>query len=253
MTANPTFSKASPSSLTIARRVGVSELNAEREIRGIWVKEFYSWGTFDDPHGWYPPNISVVECPHLAQTAQDLFSQFEQTALTLLKAIALYLGLEETFFEDKVGHGNSLFRAIHYPPILTTPSGSIRAAQHEDINLITILVGASAEGLEVLNNDGHWIPVKSLENELVINVGDMLQRLTNKKLRSTTHRVVLPYDKALWKQPRYSMPFFTHPRQDVSLKCLDACVTCDNPVKYQDITAGEFLKQRLREIGLIKE
>jgi len=217
------------------------------------LKEFYSWGTFDDPHGIYPKNISVTECPKFDQIAEHLFSQFEQTARTVLKAIAIYLGLEEDFFEEKVIHGNSLFRVIHYPPILQNPSNSIRAAQHEDINLITILVGASAEGLEVLNNDGKWIPVKSLESDVVINVGDMLQRLTNKKLRSTTHRVVLPYDKNLWKFPRYSMPFFTHPKESVSLKCLETCVSDDNPAKFQDITAGEYLHQRLREIGLIKE
>jgi len=217
------------------------------------LKEFYSWGPFDDPHGWYPPNIPVSECPTLTPTVQSLFSQFEKTALLLLKSIALYLDLEENFFDDKVTYGNSLLRSIHYPPVTDDPASSIRAAQHEDINLITILVGASAEGLEILNNEGQWIPVRPVEGDIVVNVGDMLQRLTNKKLKSTTHRVVLPEERGRWKLPRYSMPFFTHPREGVSLKCIASCVSEKNPAKFKEITAGEYLKERLREIGLIKE
>ncbi len=143
-------------------------------------------------------------------------------------------------------------RPIHYGPILNNPQNAVRAGEHEDINLITLLMGASSEGLEILNKKGQWVPVTALPEHIVVNVGDMLERLTNDKLKSTTHRVVNPPQEK-WHLPRYSIPFFLHPRSEVSLACLSNCVDADHPKKYQDITAGEFLKERLEEIGLLKK
>ena len=142
-------------------------------------------------------------------------------------------------------------RSIHYPPIIKEPDSAIRAEQHEDINLITLLVGASAGGLQVLNLEGEWLDVLPSENEIVVNVGDMLQRLTNNYLVSTTHRVVNP-PRSEWHRPRLSIPFFLHPRSSMDLTCLDNCITDDRPLNYESITAGEYLDERLREIGLKK-
>jgi isopenicillin N synthase-like dioxygenase len=169
----------------------------------------------------------------------------------MLRAIAIHLDLEENYFDEKVTYGNSILRAIHYPPIVSDPQDAIRAGEHEDINLITLLVGASADGLEVLNKNGEWIGVTEVEDHIVVNVGDMLQRLTNDQLKSTTHRVVNP-PREQWANPRYSIPFFLHPRPEVRLDCLPQCVNENNPKKYEDCSAMEFLIQRLREIGLIK-
>jgi len=147
--------------------------------------------------------------------------------------------------------GNSILRAIHYPPILEEPKSSIRAEQHEDINLITLLVGASADGLEILSKENQWLPVKAGEGQIVVNVGDMLQRLTNNKLSSTTHRVVNP-PREKWSSSRYSIPFFLHPKSNMSLACLDSCISNEHPKAYDDYTAGQYLDERLREIGLKK-
>jgi isopenicillin N synthase-like dioxygenase len=169
----------------------------------------------------------------------------------MLRAIALYLGLNENYFDDKIFHGNSILRPIHYPPITHEPKSAVRAAEHEDINLITLLMGASAEGLEVLNKKGEWVAVTALPEQLVVNVGDMLQRLTNNKLKSTTHRVVNP-PKEKWDSPRYSIPFFLHPRSEMRLDSLPSCITSDHPAQYPPISAGEYLNERLAEIGLKK-
>lgn len=150
--------------------------------------------------------------------------------------------------------GNSILRAIHYFPLDNTkdvPTGAVRAAAHGDINLLTLLMGASAEGLEILRQDGKWIPVTALPNQIVVNVGDMLERLTNKKLKSTIHRVVNPPQESL-HTARYSIPFFMHPVSSMDLTCLDTCIDNRHPKEFEDITAGEFLTQRLQEIGLIK-
>src|SRR5262249_38095925 len=144
-----------------------------------------------------------------------------------------------------------ILRAIHYPPITQEPKSAVRAEQHEDINLITLLVGASADGLQILNKNNEWVPVTALPEQIVVNVGDMLQRLTNNKLKSTTHRVVNP-PRELWGTSRFSIPFFLHPRSDMKLNCLPSCVTDSNPLNYEPITAGEYLNERLREIGLKK-
>jgi isopenicillin N synthase-like dioxygenase len=168
-----------------------------------------------------------------------------------LQAIALYLGLKESYFDDFVTDGNSILRSIHYPPITSSPKSAIRAEQHEDINLITLLIGASADGLEILTKKEEWVPVTSLPDQIVVNVGDMLQRLTNNKLRSTTHRVVNPQPE-FWHTSRFSIPFFLHPKSSMSLKCLDSCIDITHPLAYDEISAGDYLDERLIEIGLKK-
>lgn len=196
-------------------------------------------------------NVEVAEVPSFLALGMKLFGMFESTGAALLQAIALYLGLEEDYFDHKIQDGNSILRAIHYPPITKEPESAIRAEQHEDINLITLLVGASAGGLQILNHENKWLPVVPEKDEIVINVGDMLQRLTNNYLRSTTHRVVNP-PREEWHVPRLSIPFFLHPKAEMDLSCLPSCVTEDRPLAYQPITAGEYLDERLREIGLKK-
>jgi isopenicillin N synthase-like dioxygenase len=169
----------------------------------------------------------------------------------MLRAIALYLNLDEYYFDDKIHHGNSILRPIHYPPITSEPQSAVRAGQHEDINLITLLIGASAEGLQVLNKMNEWVDVTALPHHIVVNVGDMLQRLTNGKLKSTTHRVINP-PKEKWDTPRYSIPFFLHPRSEMRLDCLAGCIAEGETAKWSGISAGEYLDQRLAEIGLKK-
>jgi isopenicillin N synthase-like dioxygenase len=142
-------------------------------------------------------------------------------------------------------------RPIHYPPINNPEPDAVRAGEHEDINLITLLVGASADGLQVLNKQNEWVDVKNIADHIVVNVGDMLQRLTNNKLRSTTHRVINP-PVELQGTSRYSIPFFLHPRPEMRLDCLESCITAENPKQYEDISSDDYLKERLREIGLIK-
>lgn len=184
-------------------------------------------------------------------TAVRLYHEFELAGSDLLKAIAIYLKQDEDFFDGPIDQGNSILRAIHYPPITEEPKSAIRAEQHEDINLITLLVGASAEGLQVLDKNNNWVPVITEGEEIVVNVGDMLQRLTNGYLKSTTHRVVNP-PREKWGEPRLSIPFFLHPVSEMDLSCLDECVTEDQPLQFAPITAGAYLDERLREIGLKK-
>lgn len=221
------------------------------------LKEFYHIG--QEPAGGgsfpgYPENIWPEEIPGFREVSLEAFRALEKTGMSMLGAIALYLGLEETFFDEKVSQGNSILRPIHYYPITNpeaAPEGAVRAAEHGDINLITLLMGASAEGLEVLRRDGKWIAITALPEQLVVNVGDMLERLTNGRLRSTVHRVVNPPREQM-HMPRYSIPFFMHPQSEMSLSCLDECVDAHHPKLFDDITAGEFLDQRLAEIGLKK-
>ena len=222
------------------------------------LKEFFHIGqelALDDPlKHEYPDNVAVAEVPELLKIGIEAYKKLEQTGLTMLRAIALYLGLEEHYFDDKAEKGNSILRPIHYYPIENPdqiPGDAVRAAAHGDINLITLLMGASAEGLQVLRRDGKWIPITALPHQLVVNVGDMLERLTNKKLKSTIHRVVNPAIEKM-RTSRYSIPFFMHPRSEMDLSCLDGCVDRDYPKEFKDITAGEFLDQRLAEIGLKK-
>jgi len=218
------------------------------------LKEFWHFGQFIDQSDAnvpnFPPNKWVEELPGFNASGERLYKALESTGREMLRAIALHLDLEEDYFDSRIFNGNSILRAIHYPPITQDPKGAIRAGEHEDINLITLLVGASADGLEVLNKKGEYIPVTEVEDHIVVNVGDMLQRLTNDRLKSTTHRVVNP-PKEKWAEPRFSIPFFLHPRPEVSLAALPSCVSESYPKKYEDCTANEFLMQRLREIGLI--
>jgi len=222
------------------------------------LKEFYHIGQTvmdDDPiKSEYPENIWPKELPEMSAIGLEVYRQLERTGVQMLRAIALYLNLPENYFDGKVRHGNSILRPIHYYPIPKpddVPEDAVRAAEHGDINLITLLMGASADGLQVLRRDGKWIPITALPDQLVVNVGDMLERLTNKKLKSTIHRVVNP-PKELMNTPRYSIPFFMHPRSEMSLAALEHCVDLQHPKLWEDITAGAFLEQRLREIGLKK-
>ncbi len=218
------------------------------------LKEFFQYGqTPRDNYKEeeYPPNVLVKEVVGFDRTFADAYRAFEKSGTSLLQAIALYLKLDEHYFDDYIFNGNSILRSIHYPPITTEPKSAIRAEQHEDINLITLLVGASADGLEILTKQQEWVGVTSLPDQIVVNVGDMLQRFTNNKLRSTIHRVVNPA-RELWHTSRFSIPFFLHPKSSMSLRCLDECVDNEHPKLYEDATAGEYLDERLREIGLKK-
>ncbi len=219
------------------------------------LKEFFQIGQTvldgDQIKSQYPDNVMVAEEPRFGESGNELYAAFEKAGAQLLKAIAIYLDLGEDYFDKKIHNGNSILRAIHYPPIRKEPETAIRAEQHEDINLITLLVGASAGGLQLLNMENKWMDIQPEDDEIVINVGDMLQRLTNNYLKSTTHRVVNP-PKELWHMPRLSIPFFLHPRSNMDLTCLDKCVTEQTPLAYEPITAGEYLDERLREIGLKK-
>lgn len=219
------------------------------------LKEFWQIGQYVEgevmPAEDYPDNLDVEELNGFNAVGKDLYKSFEKTGSHLLKAIANYLQIDENYFAPKIKNGNSILRAIHYPPIVSEPKSAIRAEQHEDINLITLLVGASADGLQLLTREGNWIDVKAGPGQIVVNVGDMLQRLTNNVLKSTTHRVVNP-PREKWHTHRYSIPFFLHPRSEMSLDCLENCVSKDRPKAYEATTAGEYLDERLREIGLKK-
>jgi isopenicillin N synthase-like dioxygenase len=218
------------------------------------LKEFFQYGQIPRDNykeEEYPPNVKVNEIAAFNPTFDKAYREFEKSGTSLLQAIALYLGLDEHYFDNYVYNGNSILRSIHYPPITSEPKSAIRAEQHEDINLITLLVGASADGLQILTKQGEWVGVTSLPEQIVVNVGDMLQRLTNNKLCSTTHRVVNPA-RELWHTSRFSIPFFLHPKSSMSLQCLDSCIDAQHPKAYPDATAGEYLDERLREIGLKK-
>src|ERR1700761_4735821 len=202
----------------------------------------------------YPDNLVVKELPQFNTTTLEVYKKLEDAGKYLLRAIAVYLNLPENYFDDKVHNGNSILRTLHYFPIEdpdSVPADAVRAGAHEDINLITLLIGASADGLELLTRENEWFPVKAHGEDLVVNVGDMLQRLTNNKLKSTTHRVVNPPREQM-KNSRYSVPFFLHPVSDMDLTSLPSTVDADHPKLYSDITAGEYLDERLREIGLKK-
>lgn len=222
------------------------------------LKEFWQSGQVvtdgDEIKSEYPDNIMVDELPGFNDVTREVYQRLEYAGKYLLRAIAVYLNLPENYFDDKVHNGNSILRAIHYFPIEdpeSLPEDAVRAGAHEDINLITLLIGASADGLEVLTREGSWYPVKAHVEDIVVNVGDMLQRLTNNKLKSTTHRVVNP-PLELMKTSRFSVPFFLHPKGNMDLTCLDSCIDANHPKAYSDMTAGEYLDERLREIGLKK-
>lgn len=222
------------------------------------LKEFWQIGqtvTDGDPiKNEYPDNEVVEEIPEFNTVTREIYQKLEENGKHLLRAIATYLGLPIDYFDQHVHNGNSILRGIHYFPIEdpdSIASDAVRAGAHEDINLITLLIGASADGLEVLTRSNEWLPIKAHHTDIVVNVGDMLQRLTNNKLRSTTHRVVNP-PRELMKTSRFSVPFFLHPRSNMDLTSLGSCIDTEHPKVYTDMTAGEYLDERLREIGLKK-
>jgi isopenicillin N synthase-like dioxygenase len=194
-------------------------------------------------------NVWPDEVPDFRETFLELYDTFDRTGLKILSAIARYLGVDENYFADTVRDGNSVMRLLHYPPQKEPTGEHIRAGAHEDINTITLLLGADEAGLELLTRDGRWIPVSPRSGELVINIGDMLQRLTNGKLRSTSHRVVNPApDRA--SHARYSMPFFLHFRPDFIIEALPGTVPPGEQPKWPPISSHDYLAERLREIKL---
>ena len=220
------------------------------------LKEFWHVGQYveNDPklEAEYPANVVVEELPKFNETTRETYKMLEKTGVYVLRALALFLGLDEFYFDKYVKNGNSILRPIHYPPIQDEPKDAVRAAAHGDINLITLLMGAQGRGLQVQNHNGEWIDAIAADDELVINVGDMLSRHTNNRLKSTIHQVVNP-PRELWGTSRYSVPFFMHPVSDMPLNCLENCIDENNPKQFEDITAGEFLTERLIELGLIKK
>jgi isopenicillin N synthase-like dioxygenase len=197
------------------------------------------------------PNVWVDEIPGFRESTLSLYRSFDALGLRLLAAIARSVELPPDFFDDKVQLGNSVLRVIHYPPLPPEPTPSVRAGAHEDINVITLLLGAEEPGLEVLTRRGRWLPINPPPDSLVCNVGDMLQRLTNKHLRSTTHRVTNPPHERATKA-RYSLPFFLHFNPDFLIKTLPQYVDAQHPDEFPvPINAHDFLQERLREIKLI--
>ena len=220
------------------------------------LKEFWHFGQYvendDKLLKEYPSNVEVTENEQFNIVGKQTYRLLEKTSKYVLRALALYLKLDEFYFDKYIVNGNSILRPIHYPPILEKPKDAVRAAAHGDINLITLLMGAQGKGLQVKNNDGEWIDAIASKDQLMINVGDMLSRHTNNKLKSTVHRVINP-SKELMKKSRYSIPFFMHPISAMKLDVLESCIDENNPKQFEDITAGEFLNQRLKELGLAKK
>lgn len=218
------------------------------------LKEFWHVGrTLPEGHRFtelMAANIWPDEIPGFRETFDHLFAAFDHTGRRILSAIATYLGLAPDFFDDTVEDGNSVMRLIHYPPVPADAPG-VRAAAHEDINTITLLLGAEEAGLQLLDKNGNWLPVTPGEGELAVNIGDMLQRLTNHVLPSTTHRVVNPPPERRG-HARYSMPFFLHFRPDYLIETLPDCTDEGRPNLYPErITAHDYLLERLREINLV--
>jgi isopenicillin N synthase-like dioxygenase len=219
------------------------------------LKEFWHVGREIEAENPHPdilyPNVWPEEVSGFRAAALDVYHELEQVGNRVLCAAAIDLDLPPDWFADKTDYGNSILRPLHYPPITNAPEGAVRAAQHEDINLITLLVGSKEQGLEILTRDGRWIAVTTLPGTIVVNVGDMLQRLTNHVYPSTTHRVVNPPGESA-RQSRYSIPFFLHPNPDFIIETLPGCVSTDNPDRYpESIASHDYLLQRLREIRLI--
>jgi isopenicillin N synthase-like dioxygenase len=231
-------------------------VEAAKDAQHPDLKEFWHVGREFEPsspwRGSEPENIWPRQVPGFQEATLALYRALDELGVTILRAIALGLGLPERFFDGVVDRGNSVLRPIHYPPLPKPCPPGVRAAAHEDINLITLLVCSDAPGLELLNREGQWLPLGTDQGMIAMNVGDMLQRLTNHVLPSTTHRVVNPPEP--WaSQARTSIPFFLHPNSEYLIRTLPECVTPDNPDRYPEpITADAYLTQRLVEIGLIK-
>jgi len=217
------------------------------------MKEFWHVGRERDAdvrsHRLPFANVWPREQPEFEPVLRKLFAQLDHCAGLLLEACALYLGEPQRLFADMAIYGDTILRIIHYPPVpADRHPASVRAAAHEDINLITLLCEATAGGLELLQRDGTWRPIHAQGGQFVVDAGDMLQQLTNGLFKSTTHRVVNPGDS---RERRFSMPFFVHPRAEVDLSPLPGCVArTGGVVQYPPLTAGAYLAQRLREIGL---
>ena len=220
------------------------------------LKEYWHFGQYieeaEKEKYNYFPNIHVEELSEFNEVGREVYSTLEKTAKHILRALALYLNIEEDYFDQYIKNGNSILRPIHYPPILEDPKEAVRASAHGDINLITLLMGAHGKGLQVQHSNGDWIDAVASEDELMINIGDMLSRHTNNLLKSTVHRVVNP-DRELLKKSRYSIPFFMHPVSEMKLNVLESCISDESPKSFDDITAGDFLNERLVELGLLKK
>jgi len=220
------------------------------------LKEYWHFGQFvqNNPEleKEYHKNIEVLELPEFNKVGKETYRMLEKTAKYVLRALAIYLQLDEYYFDNYIHNGNSILRPIHYPPIKEAPKNAERAAAHGDINLITLLMGAQGKGLQVQNHEGKWVDAIAEPDELMINVGDMLSRHTNNKLKSTIHRVVNPPPEK-WGTSRYSIPFFMHPISDMNLNVLENCMDAENPKQFEDITAGDYLNQRIKELGLNKK
>ena len=220
------------------------------------LKEYWHFGQYvskDESHKYnYFPNIKVDELPEFNKVGEEVYKTLEKTAKYVLRALALYLKIDENYFDNYIHNGNSILRPIHYPPIMEDPKEAVRAAAHGAINLITLLMGAHGKGLQVQKTNGDWIDAVASKDELMINIGDMLSRHTNNVLKSTVHRVVNP-DRELLKKSRYSIPFFMHPVSEMKLNVLESTICDEFPKAYDDITAGEFLEERLIELGLLKK
>ena len=219
------------------------------------LKEFFHIGRqlpADSPYAEVmAPNVWPDEVANFKQYGYGLYQALDNLGARVLQALALHIDLPQNFFADKSNNGNSILRPIHYPPITAPDIPNVRAGAHEDINFITLLVGASAAGLEVLSHKGEWVAFTAEADTIVVNIGDMLQRLTNHVYPSTTHRVVNPPGEAA-RNPRYSVPFFLHPNPDYLIKTLPSCISAENPNRYPTpITAHEYLMERLREIKLV--
>ena len=220
------------------------------------LKEYWHFGQYIEEEEKekynYFPNIHVEELSEFNEVGREVYSTLEETAKHILRALALYLNIKEDYFDQYIKNGNSILRPIHYPPILEDPKEAVRASAHGDINLITLLMGAHGKGLQVQHSNGEWIDAMASKDELMINIGDMLSRHTNNLLKSTVHRVVNP-DRELLKKSRYSIPFFMHPVSEMKLNVLESCISEEYPKSFDDITAGEFLNERLVELGLLKK
>ncbi len=250
--AMPDAAKNQYQSTAIGRSRGYVPFGTEKakDAKHSDLKEFYHIGRERDDVAYLAANVWPSEIAHFQSVFETLYASLELLANRILEVAALYLTLPQNYFRARVARGEALLRVLHYPPILDDNIPNVRAAAHEDINLITLLVGSEQEGLEVLSKQGDWVPISMIEGTVICNVGDMMQRLTNGQLRSTTHRVVNPKGEKA-RTSRYSMPFFMHPNPDVALDCLPECISDENPIKYSPITADEYLKERLRAIGLL--
>ena len=231
------------------------KVETAKDAKHADLKEFWHVGREISRDSQYATimaeNLWPEEVPEFRTLGYALYQALDELGSRVLSALALHIGLPEDWFADKTNVGNSILRPIHYPPITEDEIPNERAGAHEDINLITLLVGASAEGLQVLTRQGDWLPVTTQGDAIVVNIGDMLQRLTNHVYPSTSHRVVNPTGPKA-REPRYSVPFFLHPNPDFLIETLPQCISPENPNRYpQPITANDYLMQRLREIKLI--